>query len=255
LRADGVHSRDDRLVRAVLTTRTPVSVDLPRPLFDHQMQVLAERYQPLPIDTAIGHLEAGTPPGGRPAVVVTFDDGTADFVDEALPVLVDHAVPAVLYVATDFVENGRSFPDDGAPISWAGLAEALSTGLVTIGSHTHSHRLLDRVDGPTAATELEHSVELIGERLGVAAQHFAYPKALRGSQAAEAEVRRRFRSAAIGRTRPNPWEGGDLHRLTRTPVQTSDCMRWFRRKAAGGMRLENDLRDRLNRRRLDSERM
>ena len=41
--------------------------------------------------------------------------------------------------------------------------------------------------------------------------------------------------------------GADLHRLTRTPVQVTDGMRWFRRKAGGGMALEDDARAVLNR--------
>jgi peptidoglycan/xylan/chitin deacetylase (PgdA/CDA1 family) len=229
--------------------RTPVSVDLPRGLFADQVAHLAERYAPLSLDDAIRCLEAGAPPRGKPPVVITFDDGTADFVDEALPVLVDHAVPACLYVATDHVERGLPFPDDGQPASWAGLAEAVSTGLVTIGSHTHTHLLLDRADGPSAVAELDRSVDLIGERLGVEAHHFAYPKALLGSPDAEAEVRARFVTAAVAGSRPNPWGSTDLHRLWRTPVQVTDGMRWFARKARGGLRLEDALRERVNRRR------
>jgi peptidoglycan/xylan/chitin deacetylase (PgdA/CDA1 family) len=182
-------------------------------------------------------------------VSLTFDDGTADFVDEALPELVAHGVPAALYVATDFIEAGRMFPDEGRPASWAGLSDALSTGLVTIGSHTHTHRLLDRVDGPEAAQELDRSVKLIEDRLGVSCQHFAYPKALLGSPAAEQEVRTRFRTAAIAGTRPNPYGQTDHHRLHRSPIQVTDGMRWFRQKAAGGMSLEDDLRRLRNRRR------
>jgi len=120
---------------------------------------------------------------------------------------------------------------------------------VTIGSHTHSHLLLDRADGPTTADELDRSVGLIGDRLGVAVDHFAYPKALAGSPAADAEVRRRFRTAAIAGTRLNRWTSTDLHALTRTPIQVTDGMRWFARKADGGLRLEDDLRRRANRRR------
>ena len=80
-------------------------------------------------------------------------------------------------------------------------------------------------------------------------RHFAYPKALGGSPEAEAEVRRRFRTAALAGTRPNPWGATDLHRLRRSPVQISDGVRWFRRKAAGGLGLEDDLRRLRNRRR------
>lgn len=227
---------------------TPVSVDLPRPVFAEQLAVLADGWAPVTLDHVAG-LVAGQAPPGPPPVCLTFDDGTADFVDEALPELVAHGVPATLYVATDFVETGRSFPDEGRPVSWAGLRDALSTGLVTVGSHTHTHRLLDRIDGPEAAVELDRSIGLIEDRLGVACHHFAYPKALLGSPAAQAEVRRRFRTAAVAGTRPNPYGRTDPYRLHRSPIQVGDGMRWFRRKAAGGMALEDDLRVVRNRRR------
>ena len=44
------------------------------------------------------------------SLVITFDDGTSDFADVALPVLVEHGVPATIYLATDFVERQRMFP-------------------------------------------------------------------------------------------------------------------------------------------------
>jgi peptidoglycan/xylan/chitin deacetylase (PgdA/CDA1 family) len=228
---------------------TPVSVDLPRPLFAEQLQALTAGWAPVTLDHAVEALvqEAALP--GPAPICLTFDDGTVDFVDEALPELVALGVPATLYVATDYIETGRRFPDEGRPVSWAGLRDALSTDLVTIGSHTHTHRLLDRVEAPEAADELDRSIGLIEDRLGVACRHFAYPKALAGSPSAEQEVRRRFRTAALGGTRPNPYGRTDLHRISRSPVQVTDGMRWFRRKAAGGMALEDQLRTMRNRRR------
>jgi peptidoglycan/xylan/chitin deacetylase (PgdA/CDA1 family) len=227
--------------------RTPVSVDLPRSLFADQLALLTERYQVLTLDEAAAQLAAGEPPRGKPAVAVTFDDGTADFLEEAVPVLEQHGVPATLYVATAFVEEQRPFPDDGRPATWAQLADAVATGLVTLGSHTHTHLLLDRADGATTAAELDRSVGLLADRVGVAARHFAYPKALPGSPAADAEVRRRFTTAAMAGTHLNRWTGTDLHQLARTPIQVTDGMRWFARKADGGLRLEDQLRRRVNR--------
>jgi peptidoglycan/xylan/chitin deacetylase (PgdA/CDA1 family) len=154
---------------------TGVSVDLPRPLFAEQLDALTVGWTPVNLEHAVGLLEGTAAPTGSPPICLTFDDGTADFVEEALPEVVAHRVPVTLYLATDYVETGRPFPDDGRPVSWAGLRDALSTGLVTIGSHTHTHRLLDRVEGPEAAEELDRSIGLIEDRLGVACKHFAYP--------------------------------------------------------------------------------
>ena len=110
--------------------------------------------------------------------------------------------------------------------------------MATIGSHTHTHALLDRADGPAAAAEVDRSIELIGERLATSCRHFAYPKALLGSPEAEAVVRSRFASAAIGGSTANVVGRTDVHRIARTPIQVSDGLRWFRRKNRGGMRLE-----------------
>ncbi len=192
--------------------------------------------------------EAGVSPRQMP-VVVTFDDGTLDWVENVQPVLEKHRVPATFYVATDFVERGQCFPDGGVPVSWAGLRDLLSSGFVTIGSHTHRHLLLDRLSAREVGDELDRSIGLIGERLGVQASHFAYPKAVAPSPEAEEMVRQRFLTAALAGTKANPFYGSDLHRLQRSPVQTSDGMGYFRRKTSGGMSAEDYLRRLLNRRR------
>lgn len=225
--------------------RSSVEVDLPRSLFAEQMAAIAGRA--VPLDGALDALAGPPPEAGPGPVAVTFDDGTADFVEEAVPVLVEHGVPALLYVATAFIEEGRSFPHEGAPASWAALADAVSTGLVTIGSHTHTHALLDRADPDAVADELDRSQALIEDRIGVPAHHFAYPKAVAGSPAAEAAVRARFRSAALAGTRANRYGATDPHRLARSPIQVSDGMRWFGAKLDGGMGLEDRLRQVINR--------
>jgi peptidoglycan/xylan/chitin deacetylase (PgdA/CDA1 family) len=228
--------------------RSSLQVDLPTWLFAEHMARLAAAGRVASLEDALALLKGGALSGPNP-VVVTFDDGTADFADEALPILVAHQIPATLYVATDFIDRGRPFPAGGAPLSWGGLAEAVSTGLVTVGSHTHTHTLLDRLPPSQVAGELDRSIDLIGEHLGVPPRHFAYPKALAGSPKAEAEVRDRFASAALAGTRPNLYGATDPYRLARSPIQVSDGLRWFTAKAAGGMGAEDRLRAMVNRRR------
>ena len=245
--ADRVRPSDPGLVVLIyhrVGGRTASAVDLHAARFEEQVAELSATGRLVDLDTGLDRL-ARNDLDDVP-VVLTFDDGTADWVEEALPILERHRAPATFYVATDFVERGLPFPQGARPISWAGLGELVASGLATIGSHTHTHALLDRADGSIAAGELDRSIDLIGERLNVACDHFAYPKALLGSPAAEDEVRKRFRSATIAGTRANA-AGDDLHRLHRSPIQVGDGMRWFRRKAAGGMWMEDSARQLLNR--------
>ena len=109
--------------------------------------------------------------------------------------------------------------------------------------------MLDRLPDAEIAAELDRSIDLITEHVGRAARHFAYPKAVMGSQAADRAVRARFGSAAIAGTRVNRYGATDPYRLARSPVQVSDGDRWFRHKVAGGLGFEDTLRRALNRRR------
>jgi len=218
-----------------------IQTDLPRPLFQRQMDDLAAGTNVVGLDTALDAISQ-LPPAGHDPVVISFDDGTADFVDVALPLLEERRLPTTLYIATDFIERSVSFPHGGRPLSWAALRDVVATGLVTIGSHTHTHAPFDRVAPAGAAQELDRSIGLIQDRLDMTPRHFAYPKALRAPGAVESEVRSRFRSAALAGTRPNLYGATNPHRLARSPVQVADGLRWFRRKAAGGMAFEDAVR-------------
>lgn len=228
--------------------RTTSEVDLPAAVFAAQIAWLTDRGVVVTLDEAVRRLSSDDPADQRDGVVITFDDGTADFADIALPILIDAGAPATIYLATDFIEHQRAFPGDGRPLSWPALADAVGSGLVTVGSHTDTHLLLDRATPEGAQRELTRSVDLIGERLGTRVDHFAYPKALAASPAVEPLVRARFRSAAVAGTRANRFGATDVHRLARSPVQFGDPPWAFRRKAQGGMGLEDDLRSWRNRR-------
>ena len=235
--------------------RTSTEVDLPLALFEDQIAWLAATLPVVSLEDGLAWTVGELGESGEGAAVddirvaITFDDGTADFADQAVPVLDRYRVPATLYVATAFVEEQRSFPNDGVPLSWAALGESLATGVVTVGSHTHSHALLDRLPDAEVADELDRSIDLIGERIGVTVGHFAYPKAVMGSPAADRAVRERFASAALAGGRVNRPGRTDAHRLARTPVQLSDGETWFRRKARGGLALEETIRGVVIRRR------
>ena len=218
------------------------AVDLPAETFEAQLAHLREHHRVLTLDAAIDELSVAPTDAVAPAVVLTFDDGTADFTDVAVPLLARYEIPATLYAATSFIDEGALFPWGAPPTSWAALREACSTGFVTVGSHTHTHRLLDRLPAAEVAVDLDRSIERIGTEIGRAPEHFAYPKAVPPSPVAEIEVRRRFRSATLAGGKVNRPGRVDLLRLGRTPIQTTDTADQFAAKAAGGFRLEGAAR-------------
>jgi peptidoglycan/xylan/chitin deacetylase (PgdA/CDA1 family) len=225
--------------------RSGSEVDLDVACFEEQMALVAERGHVLSLGAALQRLAAADETAA-PATVVTFDDGTADFTDVALPVMARYRIPATLYLATAYVQDGR-MPDGTVAVSWNGLADACATGLVDVGSHTDRHILLDRVAAQEVRDDLDRSIELIGSHVGRRPLDFAYPKGVPGNPAAALAVRERFRSAALAGTRANRGRGFDPYRLARSPIQVSDGMTFFMRKLAGGMTLEDDLRRALNR--------
>jgi peptidoglycan/xylan/chitin deacetylase (PgdA/CDA1 family) len=227
---------------------SPIETDLPLRLFEDQMDFLAEHANVVALDDGLRAVTSGSTVASS-MVAITFDDGTADFADVALPVLERHRFPVTLYIATSFLEDRQPFPHDGVPISWDALRDARSTGLVSVGSHTHRHALLDRLPANAIDDELDRSIGLIEDNLAFLPVHFAYPKAVPGSVAAERAVRVRFRSAALAGTRANRFGATDPYQLARSPVQVSDGMRWFARKARGGLELEDRFREFANRRR------
>jgi peptidoglycan/xylan/chitin deacetylase (PgdA/CDA1 family) len=248
--ADLLRPRADGLVVLIyhrVGQRTSTQIDLPLSLFTEQMAFLASHTTLTTLDEALRRV--ADPDAKDPLVAVTFDDGTADFADVALPVLVKFGVPVTLYVATAFLDDGRPFPNGGVPLSWPALLDALTTGLVDVGSHTHTHALLDRLAPAAVGEELTTSTRRITDELGVAVRHFAYPKAVPPSHAAEPVVRAHFASAALAGTRVNRYGATDPYRVARSPIQTSDGMRWFQAKVRGGMALEDALRRAMQHRR------
>lgn len=199
-------------------------IDLSRAAFDRQLAYLADRDQAVSLNQSVAGADGG--------VVVSIDDGYRDFHDHALPLLVRHGVPAVLYLATGLVANGDQRSVQGEQLTWSQLAEAVATGLVTVGAHTHSHADLSHATETEADEEMRRSKELIEHHLGVACRHFAYPWAV-ASAGAERAARRLFTTAALPAWRTNRRGRIDPHRLGRTPVLRSDGEVFFRAKTRG----------------------
>jgi peptidoglycan/xylan/chitin deacetylase (PgdA/CDA1 family) len=77
--------------------------------FDRQMQMLRRCFAPMTLADAVQALRRGTLRGR--AVCVTFDDGYADNLTIAQPILARHGIPATVFVATGYLDGGRMFND------------------------------------------------------------------------------------------------------------------------------------------------
>ncbi len=77
--------------------------------FRWQMALLARYFNVLPLDEALARMDNGRLP--RRAACITFDDGYADNLHNAMPVLRDFDLPATCFVTSGFLDGGRMWND------------------------------------------------------------------------------------------------------------------------------------------------
>ncbi|PVZ04592.1 polysaccharide deacetylase family protein [Actinomycetospora cinnamomea] len=131
-------------------------------------------------------------------VVLTFDDGYADFHEVVLPLLADHAATATLFVTTGWVADaGRQAA--GTPldrtVSWSQVDECAAAG-IEIGAHSHSHAQLDQLGHSALRDELRRSKTLLEDRLGREVPHLAYPYGYSSARVRRAVYDAGYRQAA-----------------------------------------------------------
>ena len=178
--------------------------------FQEQMALLHERGRtPLTVREYAALLRRQAPLPPRP-VVVTFDDGFADLVTAALPVLRRYEIRATAYVITARL---------GAPpaLNPGQLAELRDTG-VEIGSHSDTHRPMDTL--PPAA--LRHETRMSRARLEACLQEpvtsFAYPYGYHSRAVRQAVLDAGYTSAcAVKNALSHP--GDDLFAIARVLVE------------------------------------
>jgi hypothetical protein len=112
----GVRASHDRVTGPgviLLYHRVGVSVSDPWGLsvslthFDEHMEVVRRMTRPLRLGSLVESVRLGRGEAG--AVAVTFDDGYADIVVNAAPVLERHDVPATLFLTTGAIGSSREY--------------------------------------------------------------------------------------------------------------------------------------------------
>lgn len=164
---------------------------------------------------------------GRP-VVITFDDGFADFHGAALPVLLRYGFSATVFVTTGWIADAGPHAAGTRPgrmLSWSQIREAAEAGM-EIGAHSHTHAQLDQLRPGALRDELVTSKALLEDGLGRAVPGLAYPYGY-----SNASVRRVAHEAgyahacAVGNIMAGPRQ--DAFALSRLTIRRSTSLTTF----------------------------
>lgn len=106
------------------------------------------------------------------SIIIAFDDGYLSNYTYAFPILKEFGMKAAIFVVTGSVDNEKTvYPHFG----YAQAKEMLDSGLIEIGSHTHSHRSFKELSYEETVTELRKSKYLIESELKINCTLLAYP--------------------------------------------------------------------------------
>jgi peptidoglycan/xylan/chitin deacetylase (PgdA/CDA1 family) len=192
-------------------------ISMPPATFRRHIDFLAASAIPVvPLDQVLTHPNS---------VAITFDDGFANLIDHAIPVLAEHNFPATIFLVTSYCGGQNNWPGQSynkasvLPLmSWE-QAAALPPA-ISLGAHTVNHPDLTRLTPDDCDLELRNSQDQIRQRLGRPARWLAYPYGTSNPQVQQ--IASRYFDFAVGTTlsflpanpnppnRPNPM---DLPRL------------------------------------------
>ncbi len=147
-------------------------ISMPPSTFRRHIDFLAEAGVPV-VPLAQALIQPGS-------VAITFDDGFANVIDHAVPVLAQHNFPATIFLVTKYCGGQNNWPGqsyDKAAIlplmSWE-QAAALPP-CITLGAHTVNHPDLTRLTPDECERELRECKDQIAQRLGRPPRWLAYP--------------------------------------------------------------------------------
>jgi peptidoglycan/xylan/chitin deacetylase (PgdA/CDA1 family) len=183
------------------------SLAVPHQRFAEQLRALAGAgYRLVGLTEAIGLITAGSTPR---LAVLTFDDGYADFLHSALPVLTDLGAGATLYPSVGHLGEKASWLGEwaeafGPLLTWPQLREVASAG-IEVGNHSLVHQPLDVLPPAQLRHEITSSHERLEQELQRTVASFCYPHGYHSKRVREAVALAGYQNACqIGRRRYRP---------------------------------------------------
>lgn len=140
--------------------------------FEQHLQLIqAKGLTPISMDQLVAHLQTGVPLPAKP-ILLTFDDGYVGHYTYVYPLLKKYNYPAVfaIYTAKVGKQLGRS------SLTWEQLKEMAANPLITISSHSVTHRVMTGLSDAEIQFELQESKRILESQLGVPIRYFTYPE-------------------------------------------------------------------------------
>lgn len=197
--------------------------------FSEQLTYLKTKYNFLPLSEFTRRVEQGSMRKNDAAV--TFDDGYADNLTAALPILEEHGIPATVFITADtdapdklfYWDSDTPAPDRGRPMNSSELKRLASSPLIEIGSHTNTHPNLTETDTQKQREEIETSKRRLEQITGKPVVGFSYPFGAYNDDLLRLVALAGYRFAcAIEQKRV--WNGGgSLFRLPRVVMRDWDA--------------------------------
>lgn len=173
---------------------------------------------------------------GRVAVI-TLDDGYADNLQSALPVLQKYGFTATSYVVSGCIGHFNAWDAERLgirkPLMTVEELRAWHAGGMEIGAHTRSHPRLTRCDDARLRDEIQGSKADLEDCLGAAVTQFCYPYGDVDDRVAAA-TREAGYVAATATRRGRAVPDSDLWRLPRVQVARHHLLPQFAMRVLTG---------------------
>jgi len=201
---------------------------IPLETFRGQIETLAAcKYQTISLGT-FRDWQAGKTPVAARSVVITFDDGFADFADSAFQILKAHAYTATVFLPSGKIGGVEDWDGNASLgrrlMSWSQVIDLARSG-IEFGGHSVTHKDLTKL----SQNELEHEVrecrDQIAQKLGSTPLAFAPPYG-RAEERERTEIRKVF-GVSVGTTLNRADRDGDPYDVPRIEMHYfRDLHRW-----------------------------
>ena len=186
--------------------------------FLEQIDWLAESgFSFVSLESIVSILKKGEHGGLRKKVVVTFDDGYRDFMDNALPILLRYGVPATVFLVTEMLGGSSSWTSVHEPLMSEDEIGYIRSKGISVGSHTATHADLTVLDDEELSLQLCRSRSKMDE-LGETFYPLSYPWGKTSARVATAAEAAGYECAILS-TRRSSLHSIDTYSLPRISIR------------------------------------